>query len=68
MIAENLGPIDAVKRSAALIRQTWGTSLRTSLRFGFIQLLLLLPAIAAVVLGIVAVASGSTVGIASACC
>jgi hypothetical protein len=63
VIVEDLGPIDAVKRSAHLIRQTWGTSLRTTLRFGFIQLLLILPAIAVLVIGIVAVASGSTVGI-----
>lgn len=63
VVAENLGPIDAVKRSAALIRQTWGTSLRTTLRFGLIQLLLFVPVIVAII-GIVAVASGSGAGVA----
>ncbi len=63
LIAENLGPIEALKRSAELIRQTWGSSLRTGLRFGLIQLLLFLPAVLALVIGIFAVASGSGVGI-----
>lgn len=62
VVAENLGPIDAVKRSSELIRQQWGTGLRTTLRFGVIQFLLFLPTIAAIVIGIVAVGSGSTVG------
>lgn len=63
LVAEDLGPIAAVKRSAQLIRDTWGTSLRTTLRFGLIQLLLLVPAIAVVVIGVVAFVSGSTVGV-----
>jgi hypothetical protein len=64
VVVENLGPIDAVKRSAELIRQTWGTSLRTTLRFGLIQLLFFLPTIVVFVIGVILVASGSTIGIA----
>jgi hypothetical protein len=64
LVAENVGPIDAVKRSARLIRDTWGTSLRTTLRFGLIQLLLFVPAIAIVLIGVIAFASGSSAGIA----
>jgi hypothetical protein len=64
LVVENLGPIDAVKRSAQLIRETWGTSLRTSLRFGLTYLALLLVPIAVVVIGIVAIASGSSAAIA----
>ena len=45
-----------------LIRDTRGTSLRTTMRFGLIQLLLPVPAIAVIVVGVVAFASGSTVG------
>jgi hypothetical protein len=68
VIAENLGPIDAVKRSAQLIRKTWGTSLRTTLRLGATQFLAMLVPVAVVIVGVVAIASGNaaaiTVGIA----
>jgi hypothetical protein len=46
-----------------LIRQTWGSSLRTTLRFGLIQLLLFLPTIAVIVIGVVAMASGGAVAV-----
>ncbi|MGE5288082.1 MAG: DUF6159 family protein [Micromonosporaceae bacterium] len=52
VVAEGLGPIAAVKRSAELIRTTWGTSLRTTLRFGLIQFALILPLLAAGVIGV----------------
>jgi Family of unknown function (DUF6159) len=64
LVAEGLGPIEAVKRSADLIRQTWGSSLRTTLRFGLVQLVLFLPVLAVFIVGIVAVASGAAAGIA----
>ncbi|WP_111768249.1 DUF6159 family protein [Nakamurella deserti] len=38
VVAENAGPVEAVKRSSALIRQTWGLGLRSTLRWGLIQL------------------------------
>lgn len=50
VVAEGLGPVEAVKRSAQLLRDTWGTSLRTTLRFGLIQVL----AMAFLLIGIVA--------------
>jgi hypothetical protein len=50
VVAENIGPIEAAKRSGQLIKQTWGTSLRTTLRFGLIQAVVVIPA--AVVLAI----------------
>jgi hypothetical protein len=61
LVAEDLGPVASVKRSAQLIKSTWGTSLRTTLRFGLIQLALTLVPVFVGVVGIVAVASGSTV-------
>ena len=64
LIAEDLAPIAAVKRSAQLLSDVWGTSLRTTLRFGLIQLALILPTIVAIIAGIAAVATGSTIGIA----
>lgn len=36
LVVEGLGPIAAVKRSAELIRATWGTGLRTTLRLGWL--------------------------------
>jgi Family of unknown function (DUF6159) len=61
IVVEGLGPIAAVKRSASLIRSTWGTSLRTTLRFGFIQLAALLPVFALVIAGVVIVQSDAFV-------
>jgi hypothetical protein len=64
VVVENLGPIDAVKRSAQLVRDTWGTSVRTTLRFGLTFLLLLLAPIAVIAIGIVALTNGSAAAIA----
>jgi hypothetical protein len=63
IIAENLGPIDAVKRSAELLRHTWGTSLRSTIRIGFTQLLFFVPAVLTIVIGVLAIASGSSLAI-----
>jgi hypothetical protein len=64
LIAEDLGPVASVKRSAQLIKDTWGTSLRTTLRFGLIQIALFLVPVVVGVIGIAAIASGSTVALA----
>lgn len=58
VVVEGTGPIEAVRRSAHVIRRTWGTSLRTTLRGGLIQVLLLLPGIFLVVLGLGTLGSG----------
>lgn len=50
VVAEDIGPVAAAKRSGQLIKQTWGTSLRTTLRFGVIQAVIAIPAM--IVLGI----------------
>ena len=64
LVAEDLGPMASVKRSTQLIKETWGTSLRTTLRFGLIQIaLLLVPAIIGVI-GVAAIASGSSGSVA----
>jgi len=60
VVAEDLGPVTAIKRSAQLIKSTWGTSLRTTLRFGFVQFGLMLVPLIVGVIGVVAIASGST--------
>jgi hypothetical protein len=59
LVAEDVGPVTAVKRSATVLKQTYGTSIRTTLRFGLIAFLLWLPAIAVVVLGVVLLGRGT---------
>jgi hypothetical protein len=60
--AEGMGPIDSVKRSAELIRQTWGTSLRTTLRFGILVVLAYIGLIVAFIVGIAMIVSSSALG------
>ena len=64
VVAEGTGPITAVKRSSQLIKATWGTSLRTTLRYGFLQVALTLVPIVVGVIGFTMLVSGSTVGTA----
>jgi hypothetical protein len=53
LVAENLGPIAAVKRSSHLLRETWGASLRSTVRIGLTQLLFFIPSIALIVAGVI---------------
>ena len=62
LVAEGLGPVASVKRSAQLIKTTWGTSLRTTLRFGLIQFALTLVPMVVFIIGVTIVASSSSVG------
>ncbi|WP_420641122.1 DUF6159 family protein [Candidatus Leptofilum sp.] len=67
LVVEKVGPIDAVKRSASLLKETWGEqiagNLSVGLVFGIISFLVVL---AGVPLIIVAVASGSVALIVTA--
>ena len=58
IVAEDVGPFEAVRRSGELIRQRWGTGLRTTLRFGAIQFVLLLVPLFMIVCGAITVGSG----------
>lgn len=60
LLAEDVGPVKAVRRSATLLRDTWGPSLRSYVRFGIIAFLLWLPAVAAVVGGLYLAIGGGT--------
>jgi Family of unknown function (DUF6159) len=60
LVTEDVGPVSAVKRSATLLKETWGTSLRTTLRFGWIALVLWLPTLAVVGLGVWLLLQGGT--------
>ncbi|MCU1600404.1 MAG: hypothetical protein JWO22_1113 [Frankiales bacterium] len=63
LVSEDLGPIDAVKRSSQVLKSTWGTSVRSTLRFGLIQLVALVPALVAVFAGAAVISSSTTAGI-----
>lgn len=59
VVAEDVGPVEAAKRSGQLIKQTWGTSLRTTLRFGVIQAVIFLPAAIVFAIGFGLVVDGT---------
>ena len=58
IIIDNLGAIEALKRSASLLRQTWGENLAARVGFGILGFVLIIPA---AVLAGVFIASGSGV-------
>jgi hypothetical protein len=69
IVLENLGPINALKRSGTLFKQTWGENLVAQIGFGFVALIALLPALLIAGLGVasgVGVVIGVTVAIAVA--
>ena len=45
LMLEDIGPIDALKRSAHLLKQTWGENLGAQFGFGFLGILAMLPGI-----------------------
>lgn len=64
IVMERLGPIDAVKRSTAIVKQTWSEALTAHVGIGLIAGLLYVLAFAAIVGG--GVLLGSATGAASA--
>jgi hypothetical protein len=61
IVVEGLGPIAAVRRSASLVRSTWGTGLRTTLRFGFILVVAMLPVVVVINVGVAMLAGDAFV-------
>jgi hypothetical protein len=51
IMLEDLGPINALKRSATLLRQTWGENLTAQLGFGLFGFVAALPAIIVIAAG-----------------
>lgn len=66
LAAENLGPVEALQRSAQLFGRTWGEELTGGFSFGLIFTLLGLPAILFLFLGRTSGQAGEIVGIALA--
>lgn len=58
VVAHGRGPVATVKESASMLRTTWGTGLRTTVRFGVISLAVILP-MAIAVTGAVMLAAGT---------
>jgi hypothetical protein len=58
LVFEDLGPVNAIKRSGALVKQTWGENLVGQAGFGLLGMVASLPGILLLVLGI---GSGSLV-------
>lgn len=58
IVFEDVGPITALKRSGTLLKQTWGENLFAQLGFGFFMLV---PILAAFVIGGLGIASNVTV-------
>ncbi|MGB5367944.1 MAG: DUF6159 family protein [Polyangiales bacterium] len=54
LVIENEGPVSALKRSASMLKKTWGEQLIGNFSFGLIFLLLALPGILILFLGIAA--------------
>lgn len=65
LVAEDVGPVTAIKRSAQVLRDTWGTSLRTAARGGIIAVALWLVPAAVMTAGFVLVFAGGTAAIAT---
>ena len=60
MMLDDLGMIDAIKKSASTFKQRWGTQLSGGVRIGgLIGLIAVLPAIIAVVIGVVLATAGT---------
>ena len=49
MVYEKLGPIDAIKSSAAMFKKTWGERAMSSISFGLLYFVLALPAVLVVI-------------------
>jgi hypothetical protein len=58
LVVEKIGPMDAVKRSIALLKETWGETLVGRAGLGFILFLLALPLILLAIIGIYLIAVG----------
>jgi hypothetical protein len=54
IVFEDLGPINALKRSGHLLKQTWGENLMAQIGLGLIGLLAFLPGLAVIGLGVAA--------------
>lgn len=57
IVVDDLGAIEALKRSSSLLRTTWGENLAARVGFGLLGFVLVIPA---VIIEVIAIASGAT--------
>jgi Family of unknown function (DUF6159) len=60
LVVEKLGPIEAFKRSLAILRKTWGEALVGHIGLGFFQFLLILPGILLIFVGAAVLTAGQS--------
>jgi hypothetical protein len=66
LVAEGIGPIEAIKRSSGLFRRTWGRQVTASFGFGFVYVIAMLIAfLPAAALFAIAPLAGIVVGVLS---
>lgn len=65
LVVEGAGPVEAFKKSARLLRETWGAQLAANFSFGLIFFLLFLPGIGIVALGVMT--QNSVIAVLSIC-
>jgi hypothetical protein len=58
IVIEKAGPVDAAKRSLAILRRTWGEALTANFGIGFVVFLASLVAMVPIVLGFVVLSAG----------
>ena len=64
LVAEGIGPIEAIKRSSSLLRQTWGRQLTASFGFGILTFAaIIVAAIPALLLALIHPLLGLAIGI-----
>jgi hypothetical protein len=64
LVVEKVGPFEAIQRSIAILRQTWGEALVGNMGIGFFVFLLALPGIALGIGGLVCAQVSAVLGIA----
>ena len=52
MIIEDIGPIDAVKKSSSYFKRTWGENLAARVGFGLLGIVAMIPAVLLIVVGV----------------
>lgn len=69
LVVEKVDPVNAVKRSFGVLRKTWGESLSANFGIGIMTFLGILLAIVPIIMGVMALANGSTaLGVAGILC
>lgn len=64
LVVERVGPISALKRSATIVKDTWGESLAGNVSMGFISFLVAIPGVLLLFLGVYLTSTAASFGIA----